>query len=430
MTGVQTERPDAPDVAPAPVSEPPPVVSRDRARRARGGGNATPQTDSSRKRFRGTRWFALASVASIGLLVLMLWQGWETAKEIKGGNRLHQQSDPALPGYQEDVLATPSRLVGQLDADGHLADMVLLTAPTPKGGNAVFIPSTLVVERDGQTLPLYDVFAKSGWPSVVDSVGRFLGAGFTQTALMTTDQAQKLLASAGPLTVDNTDAVITQDAAGTRTTSFKPGKLTLQGDDVVKFMTVTGVGDSPIQRSIRQQLVWQAWLDHLAANPSQLPKVAPLGEGTGAIDISAVVKALTEGAVSTQPLPVIRIPLAKESWAADPDSMGDLVSRILPFPTASYPGQRPRVRILDGTQQRDLILKAASPVVSAGGQITIIGNADRFGVTTTKIEYHDPSQQAAAQKIAAALGNRQAVASTDQTDTFDVTVTLGSDFTG
>jgi hypothetical protein len=86
--------------------------------------------------------------------------------------------------------------------------------------------------------------------------------------------------------------------------------------------------------------------------------------------------------------------------------------------------------LLDGTQNRDLILKASAPVVGAGGQITILGNADRFGVTTTRIEYHDPSQQAAAQKIAQALGNRTAVASTDQTDAFDVTVTLGSDFTG
>ena len=141
-------------------------------------------------------------------------------------------------------------------------------------------------------------------------------------------------------------------------------------------MTVTGVGESPVQRSYRQQLVWQSWLDKVKADPTLLPKVAPLGEGDGAIDISAVVKALTEGQVTAQPLPVIRIPLAKESWAADPSSMDELVSRILPFPSASYPGQRPRVRILDATQNRDLILKASSPIVSAGGQITIIGNAD------------------------------------------------------
>jgi hypothetical protein len=429
MTGVQTERPDAPDVDPASPPEAPPVVSRDRARRARGAQGG--QKDAGpRRAFRGTRWFALASLVCVGLFTLMLWQGWETAKEIKGGNRLNQVTNPARPGYQEEVLATPSRLVGQLDANGHLADMVLLTAPDTKGGNAVFIPSTLVVERDGQTLPLFEVYEKLGWPSVVDSVGRFLGAGFTQTALMTSDQAQKLLTSAGTLTVDNTDPVIIPGANGSRTAAFDAGQISLTPAEAVEFMTVTGDGESPVQRSYRQQLVWQAWLDKVKADPTLLPKVAPLGEGDGAIDISAVVKALTEADFSTTPLPVIRIPLARESWAADPDSMSDLVSRILPFPSASFPGQRPRVRILDGTQNRELILKASSPIVSAGGQITIIGNADQFGVTSTKIEYHDPSQAAAAQKIAAALGNRQAVESTDQTDTFDVTVTLGSDFTG
>src|SRR6516225_81341 len=119
MTGVQTERPDAPDVGPVPQPEAPPVVSRDRARRERG---AHPRNDADapRKPFRGTRWFGLASLVCIGLLMVMLWQGWETAKEIKGGNRLNQQTDPAKPGYQEDVLATPSRLVGQLDANGRL----------------------------------------------------------------------------------------------------------------------------------------------------------------------------------------------------------------------------------------------------------------------------------------------------------------------
>ena len=161
MTGVQTERADAPDVDPAPQPESPPVVSRDRARRQRGARDE-PVERRPRRKFRGTRWFALASLVCVGLLMVMLWQGWETAKEIKGGNRLHQQTNPAKPGYQEEVLATPSRLVGQLDANGHLADMVLLTAPDQKGGNAVFIPSTLVVERDGQTLPLVRVVREGG----------------------------------------------------------------------------------------------------------------------------------------------------------------------------------------------------------------------------------------------------------------------------
>ena len=157
-------------------------------------------------------------------------------------------------------------------------------------------------------------------------------------------------------------------------------------------MTVTGVGESPVQRSYRQQLVWQAWLDKVKADPSLAAEGGSRSaQGDGAIDISAVVKALTRGTgvhptASGDPHPagqgVVGAP-TRTRWAIwCPASCR---SR-----SASYPGQRPRVRILDGTQNRDLILKATSPIVSAGGQITIIGNADRFGVPTTKIEYHDP----------------------------------------
>jgi hypothetical protein len=122
----------------------------------------------------------------------------------------------------------------------------------------------------------------------------------------------------------------------------------------------------------------------------------------------------------------VTVPVGFQAAAPDPVAISTLIPRIIPFPSSSFPGQRPRVRVLDGTQNPDVRLSATGPIVGAGGQITILGNADRFGVTQTRVEYHDPARADAAQAIAEALGV-EAVAGAP-TDAYDVTVILGSDF--
>jgi hypothetical protein len=398
MTDLDTERPTSSGTDPAS-----PPVRRSRS------------TGWVGRRRRTTGWFAGATLVFVGLLGLMLWQGWETAKEVKGANRLEQQNDPSAPGFQAEVRPTPTRLVAQLDADGGLADMVLLVEGAGGvGGSAVFIPGTTAVDRGGEIIKLEDVYDQQGWPAVVDSAD--------------------LLATAGALSVENPDAVVVDGPDG-RTTAFEAGTVTLEPAQAVQFMTTVGVGESPLNRSFRQQLVWDAWFARLAElGEGARPDTAPLGTGEGAVDLAEVVTSMAQGYVSSEPIPLLRVPVKGENgFAADvpePEAIAELVPRIIPFPQSSYPGQRARVRVLNGTRTKDLELLAAAGVVRAGGQVVIIGNADAFGVSATTVEYHDPSWAADAQRIGEALGGITATESSAQTDAFDVTVTLGSDIGG
>jgi len=71
----------------------------------------------------------------------------------------------------------------------------------------------------------------------------------------------------------------------------------------------------------------------------------------------------------------------------------------------------------------------AAKIVSAGGEVTILGNADRFDYPTTQIIYYDDTFAVAAQKLRDALGFGEVIKSPTPTDVEDVTVILGSDAT-
>ena len=106
---------------------------------------------------------------------------------------------------------------------------------------------------------------------------------------------------------------------------------------------------------------------------------------------------------------------------ADPDATKELVSSLVPFPTAPYPGGRVRVRLLDGVGDPDHVLLVAPLVVPAGTEIVVVGNADTFDHETTEIRYHHPTFESAAEELRDALGAGRVIDDPRQTDAFDVT---------
>ena len=59
----------------------------------------------------------------------------------------------------------------------------------------------------------------------------------------------------------------------------------------------------------------------------------------------------------------------------------------------------------------------------------MFGNAERFDHATTVVRYYNPAHRAAAEAMASALGVGGPELQEDQTDTVDVTVIVGRDFT-
>ncbi len=107
--------------------------------------------------------------------------------------------------------------------------------------------------------------------------------------------------------------------------------------------------------------------------------------------------------------------------------MAALVPELVPFPIAAQPGDRVRVRLLDGAGDAKHVQLAAPLVVPADAEIVVVGNADAFDYRETEIRYHNPLAKVQARALQEALGTGRLVDDPRQTDTFDVTIVLGTD---
>jgi hypothetical protein len=121
-----------------------------------------------------------------------------------------------------------------------------------------------------------------------------------------------------------------------------------------------------------------------------------------------------------------------ERFEADVDAVRALVADRVPFPVASRPGDRLRVRVLDAVGLDGLALRAAREAVRAGGQVTVIGNADRFGAEASRLVYFDGALAGDVGELAELLGitDVQQAEGPNPDDLVDVTVVVGRDLAG
>ena len=105
----------------------------------------------------------------------------------------------------------------------------------------------------------------------------------------------------------------------------------------------------------------------------------------------------------------------------------DAVAAIVPFPDGA-PGQRPRIRVLDGTGKLSNGINAAIMLNAGGGQVDVVGNAKSYGQTTTQIIFFEGTSEATAQKMRKALTVGEVIESKQSNSGADISVILGEDF--
>lgn len=147
-------------------------------------------------------------------------------------------------------------------------------------------------------------------------------------------------------------------------------------------------------------------------------------------DAASAVSLMAAGPHTLQAIPIesIAVPGSNGFSIFRPDAaeMPAFVAQAIPFPTSAYPGQRVRVRMVNGTKDTAAAIKNSPRAVAAGAEIVLIANAASFDVTTTRVEYGDPQMAEQAATVASGFG----VAATkvgEVADAYDVTVVLGSD---
>jgi hypothetical protein len=361
----------------------------------------------------------VANVALISAIAVLAYMGFAAVFDTTHGRVVDPELDPDAPGYEAFVESTPTLGVLGRDADGALSwvAVLALSGPREQGGSILLIPAaTLAPAFEFDLDTLREVDAEQGPDAAVQAAADVIGAAVGEVAEVDPGRLAELVRPVAPLTVANPDAA----------DGFPAGPVVLDADTAAAFLLATEAGESDLTRLARHEAFWQAWLAAVSASSS--PDAVPGETGSG---IGRFVRGLAAGDVAFD-VPPVRAELTLEGtteYRSDPFAAYDVTENLIPFPAAARPGNRPRVRVLDGVGADGLALRAAREVVGGGGQIVVVGNVDRFEPTAaTRVVYFEPVVAEQAVAIADELGVvAERLDGPNPDDGVDVTVVAGAD---
>ena len=358
--------------------------------------------------------FVALEVVLLAAIPALAWVGFNTVLETTDGQAVDPELDPNEPGYEAFLEPTPVALTAGLDADGELSWVTVLAlgGPAEEGGAVLFVPpDTRTRLPDLGSVTLAEAWLEDGQTGLANATGEVLGAGFSDVVVVEPARMVELLSPASPLSVTINDEL----------PGFDAGEQELAADEAAELLGLRAEGESDLARLVRNEDVWRSWLGAVAASSD--PDVVPGERTTG---MGRFVRGLAAGPVSFDTVPVTE---DDDEFDADEDAVFALVADRIPFPVASRPGERLRVRVLDGVGVDGLALRAARDIVRAGGQVTVIGNADRFDAETSRFVYFDANLANEVEEVAEGFGidEVQRNDGPNPNDLVDLTVVVGRD---
>lgn len=390
--------------SPAPSDDPAPASGR-----------------SPRNGRRSTRWFAVWTVVALVALSALAIEGVRTARSMRGGATTEVISDPDAPGFIATVDPTPVHLVALTTANDELS-CVMVLVPATRGGTMVWTLGELVMDVDGQPKSLAELYGTGGMDAAKAELERALSFGVTDVTILGPDQLAEIAGPVLPLTVDNPDRVRI-DAGGRRTERFPSGEISLDDKDLFDFVTVKGAGEAPENRSTRVDVAFGALTSALGDTERSSSTVTT----DAGVDLAEVLAGLGRGQLDFVVLPSVRQSFSTSyMYRPDPDAIATSLAGVVQFPVSAFPGQRPRVRVLNGTRETGAAQAVAPQLAAAGSEVVVIGNADSFDAARTTVVYSDPAFDEVAQRIAEGLGV-QPQRLDEVSDAADIDVVLGPD---
>lgn len=339
------------------------------------------------------------------------------------GEVLEPVSDPTAPGFEALVEPTPTLALIH-DRDGEVDSITVLTLPNPAsgGGGVIFVPTRVVDDMPIFGVAPIEAAYDLGTAQVqAEIVGDLIGAGIGEVAVVDAERWAGLVAPVGPLTIDNPD-----DLEVDGELRFPAGELVLAAEDVGPYLEARAADESDLARLFRHETFWEAWIQAVgeAGGADAVPGELETGVGR-------FVRDLSRGRVELRTLPVEESSSEdfgeEPTFAADVDGIAALVADLIPLPRSPRPGVRPRVRVLNGTDDVSEAQAVAPLLPPAGVTVTVVGNAGSLDHETTTIAYVGPEHEAAAEDIRDVLGVGEVVVDPRPSDVVDITVTLGTD---
>ena len=373
--------------------------------------------DGTRRRRRGARRRSLRRVALRGLGVLaaiaviggLVWKIVDLAGSDDG--RVPSGESGENTTAPDD--AGPA-LVVMTDATGSVYGLTILV---PSESTIVHVPPGTLVEVPSLGLVSLRDAARDGDIELLrHSLENLLGVTFAATATVAPSDLESMVSSVGQLSVAIDEAVEQRAANGRVSVVVPAGPQTLQPKGALTFLSAVGDGSS-LQRLVRHQAFWSAYLDALGVGSPP----AALGPVAGA------VRGLAGRQVQHEVLPVQAVSGVEgdqEQYRVVDADLVKLLSSVF-----HVEGRRIRVQVLNGVGAPGIAQQVQPLLVDVGGRVTLSGNADRFDYATTQIVYYDDARLKDAKAIRTALGVGEIVKSLTRLDVVDVTVVVGADFT-
>lgn len=415
----------------------------------------TPPTPSSTFATRSwwSTWYPVTLAAVVVVAGLLVWAGSNAILASTEGNLIRTVDDPTQPGFEALVEPTPVMLLVVVDDDDALGSAVVLSLTGDRVAGMVFVPPATEVgtrssagdDADANTADadaddsvgspqvLADLWDSGGADGVKSGVEEILNVGIGEARVVDSAQWTALLAPVGDVVVSIPDtvtvAVVTEDddgVSGASTVTFEAGDIVLAPDQVGSYLAASTVVESDLNRMVRQQQFWAAWLEAVGAN-LQVPGVVP-GESDTGLGLFVRTMAVSQIELVTLPVRSVTVPQTGQTrFVPAFEQVDALVATLIPFPVGAAPESRLRVRILDGTGALDNGLPAVPRLVEAGAEVATVGNATAFDYLTTQFIVAEDGDVGRAERLRDSLGVGEVVGSAEQASAVDVTVVLGRD---
>jgi hypothetical protein len=313
-----------------------------------------------KRRRRAVRVYSVVTVVALAGIGWLGYQGYDASLKVKGGATATVITDPSAPGYVAAVDATPVHLIALTDdSDALSAFVVLVPDASGSGGSIIWSLGELVVDVDGTPTAITDVYKAEGLEGARAQFEKVLGFGATDATIIAPKDIAAIAAPLGTISIKNPDPV-SVDQKGKRVVKFAAGTLELDPDEIGEYLTIRGAGEAPTNRGSRADIVLSALaaklIDASDAGATSSSNSTAAGASTtapaaadGSVDIGGVL-------ASTGASPdFIVLPMTRQSfkgsylYSPDADGITDQLAGVVQFPVSSFPGQRPRVRVLNGT---------------------------------------------------------------------------------
>jgi hypothetical protein len=373
-------------------------------------------------------------VVVAGVAVVVLWRaGTKSILDSTDGREVELVVDPAAPGYEAFVVPTPTLLVAHIDGGELVGVTVLAQTALEQGGSAVLLGADLLVEFETDEGEEASEFLALAWSEggvdrVEYLVEQLFGFGFTEAIELDVENLGRFLGQVEPLPYLLADDLVTESESGSSTLWLEKGRHDLEGAVAAQIYGFRNPGEAEANRWLRQQRIWNAWLESIARSADPLQATLGFQEG-----LSPFLRSLGTGVDDVSILPMGQVGLDPEDppfYIVEAESgeewLRERALEMVPLPISPKSSVRPTVKLLDGTGDSVNRDRSGADVVAAGGVITVIGNATAFGVDRTTVLYHRPEVAAQATMIATALGVEAALVDVVEQPT-DLTVTIGLD---